>query len=134
MRCMKWRFDRTSLYWAALLFVLLVLLATAGAGMGWLRGFFGDVLAVIWLYFVFKTFIHARATVLAGAAFAMGVLLELGQYLVAYHHIHIPGRVLRIVLGSTADIWDVLAYALGAMAVLAMEAMRRRGFGKIVAD
>ena len=60
IRAMRWRFDPLSLAWAVALFLILVLLATVGARWGWVRSFFGDVLAVVWVYFVFKTAIGAR--------------------------------------------------------------------------
>jgi hypothetical protein len=124
IRAMRWRFDPLSLVWALALFVVLVLLATVGARWGWLRSFFGDVLAVVWVYFVFRTFIAARVLPLALAAFVVGLAVELGQYLASSWHLHIANRALRIVLGSTADWWDVLAYAIGFAAVLAAEALR----------
>jgi hypothetical protein len=121
---MRWRFDPLSLVWAVALFLVLVLLATVGARWGWLRSFFGDVLAVAWVYLVFKAFIAARVLPLALAALGVGLAVELGQFLASAWHLHIPNRALRIVLGSTADGWDVLAYAIGFAAVLAMEALR----------
>jgi hypothetical protein len=110
--------------WAVALFVVLVLLATVGAHWGWLRSFFGDVLAVVWVYFVFRMFIAARVLPLTLAALGVGLAVELGQYLASTWHLHIANRALRIVLGSTADWWDVLAYAIGFAAVLAAEALR----------
>jgi hypothetical protein len=124
IRAMRWRFDPLSLVWAVALFVVLVLLATVGAHWGWLRSFFGDVLAVVWVYFVFRMFIAARVLPLTLAAFGVGLAVELGQYLASTWHLHIANRALRIVLGSTADWWDVLAYAIGFAAVLAAEALR----------
>ncbi|MET3441922.1 hypothetical protein ABIC94_002703 [Variovorax paradoxus] len=121
---MRWRFDLLSLAWAVALFLVLVLLATVGARWGWLRSFFGDVLAVMWVYVVFKTFIAARVLPLALAALGVGLAVELGQFLASAWQLHIPNRALRIVLGSTADWWDVLAYAIGFLAVLAIEALR----------
>lgn len=126
IRAMRWRFDLLSLAWAVALFVLLVLLATVGARWGWVRSFFGDVLAVAWVYVVFKTFVAARVLPLALAAFGVGLLVELGQFLASTWHLHIPNRALRIVLGATADWWDVLAYAIGFVAVLAVEGAVRR--------
>jgi hypothetical protein len=107
IRAMRWRFDPLSLAWAVALFIVLALLATVGARWGWLRSFFGDVLAVVWVYFVFKTFIAARVLPLALAALGVGYAVELGQFLASAWHLHIPNRALRIVLGSTADWWDV---------------------------
>ncbi|MFS2206766.1 DUF2809 domain-containing protein [Variovorax sp. Varisp36] len=124
IRAMRWRLDPLSLVWAAALFFVLVLLATVGARWGWLRSFFGDVLAVVWVYFVFRTAIAARVWPLALAALGVGLAVELGQYLAAAWHLHIPNRALRIVLGSTADWWDVLAYVIGFGAVLAIEGLR----------
>jgi len=121
---MRWRFDPLSLVWAVALFLVLVLLATVGARWGWLRSFFGDVLAVAWVYLVFQTFVAARVLPVALAALGVGLAVELGQFLASAWHLHIPNRALRIVLGSTADGWDVLAYAIGFAAVLAVEALR----------
>nr|WP_225317557.1 DUF2809 domain-containing protein [Pseudomonas aeruginosa] len=61
---------------------------------------------------------------MATAAFAVGALLELGQYLAMQLHWQFSSPVLRIVFGSTADWLDILAYALGALLVWWLE--RRR--------
>ncbi|WP_354401683.1 DUF2809 domain-containing protein [Variovorax sp. OAS795] len=122
IRGMRWRFDPLSLAWAVALFLVLVLLATVGARWGWLRSFFGDVLAVAWVYVVFKAFVAARVLPLALAALGVGLAVELGQFVASAWHLHIPNRALRIVLGSTPDAWDVLAYLIGFAVVLAIEA------------
>ena len=121
-RTCRWRFDARAAIGALVVFALLVLLATAGARTGWLRGFFGDVLAVVWLYLCFKTVIGARPWPLALAAVGVGCALELAQYLARLWHLRIGHPVLRILLGSTPDWMDVLAYGLGGVAVLALEA------------
>ncbi|MDB5878504.1 MAG: hypothetical protein JWQ41_1918, partial [Variovorax sp.] len=69
---MTFRFNSRAFAASLLLFGLLVLLATFGARTGWLRSFFGDVLAVIWLYYLFKTVLAARPLPLAFAAFGVG--------------------------------------------------------------
>lgn len=121
----RWRFDPVAAACALGLFVVLVLLATVGAGWGYLRSFGGDVLAVAWVYCLFKAVCRAPVWVLALAALGVGVAVEAGQWLAAANHWHISSRALRIVLGSTADVWDVVAYALGAGLVLLVE--RRLG-------
>lgn len=118
---MTLRFDFRSLLIALILFVALVLLATVGAGLGWVRSFLGDTLAVVWVYFLLKTMLRAHVLTLAGLAFGMGAFVELGQYLAGELGWRIPNPVLRIVLGSTADWWDMLAYALGWGLVLLIE-------------
>ncbi|WP_233235706.1 DUF2809 domain-containing protein [Bordetella sp. LUAb4] len=118
---MKIQFNPRALVAAILLFVVLVVLATVGARWGWVRSFLGDTLAVIWVYYVFKTVLRAPVLLLASLAFGVGALVESGQYLVAQMGWRVPNPVLRVVLGSTADWWDVAAYALGGLAVLVIE-------------
>lgn len=131
---MTLRFSAVSLAVSLILFVLLAALAVFGADAGWLRNYFGDVLAVVWLYFVFATVVAARPVVLALAAFGVGCGLELMQYLVSLQHWQIPNRALRIVLGSTPDWMDVLAYGLGALAVLGIEALRAQVGGRTTSE
>ena len=123
-----WQFDPMAAIWTIVLFIALALLATVGAHLGLLRSFFGDVFAVIWVYAGFKTFIRAPNGWLACAAWAIGLLVEFGQYLSMLFHFRIANPILRAVLGSTPDWWDVLAYTLGLLAVLVIDAWwtRRR--------
>jgi hypothetical protein len=121
-----WRFHAGAFAWAVALFVVLVLLATVGARLGWVRSFLGDVLAVIWVYAGFRAFIAARPPWLAVAAWGVGLMVELGQYLSMVFHLRIDNRALRIVLGSTPDWWDVLAYTLGFVMVLAVSGWQGR--------
>lgn len=123
---MKLRFDREAALWAALIFIIEVLIATVWSHHPWLRGFVGDVLAVVWVYFLLKTVLKANTTGLALAAFAVGCGVELAQYVAAVNGWHVENRVLRIVLGSVADWMDVLAYAGGFVGVLALESLLAR--------
>ncbi|MCP1647049.1 MULTISPECIES: DUF2809 domain-containing protein [Pseudomonas aeruginosa group] len=115
---MQLRFDGRSAIFALLWFAVLVWLATAGAHLGWLRGFGGDVLAVIWLYCLLRAALDAPAHWLAAAALACGLLIEFGQFLAATFHWQIGNRALRIVLGATPDWLDVLAYCIGFALIL----------------
>lgn len=121
---MRLRFDARSALFALLGFAVLVWLATAGAQLGWLRGFGGDVLAVIWLYCLLRAALEAPAHWLAAAALACGLLIEFGQFLAATLHWQIGNRALRIVLGATPDWLDVLAYCIGFALILAVRQAR----------
>lgn len=118
---MSLRFDPASFVRAALLFVVLVLLATFGRDLGWVRSFLGDVLAVAWVFYVIRTFVEARASWIAAIAFATGAAVELAQFLLTSMDVQIPNRSLRIVFGATPDWWDILAYAIGAALVLGVD-------------
>lgn len=117
---------------AAMLALLLteVLIATIGRHIAWLRGFTGDVLAVVFVYFALKSALHVRPPLLACAALLVGLLVEVSQYLFKLNGWHIQNKVLRIIVGSTPDWWDVLAYCIGFGLILLGErlaAVRRNG-------
>ncbi|OOG44203.1 DUF2809 domain-containing protein [Polaromonas sp. A23] len=123
---MKLRFDREAALWACLILIVEVLIATVWAHHRWLRGFVGDVLAVVWVYFLLKVVIKANAFGLALVAFAVGCLVELAQYVATANGWHVQNPVLKILLGSVADWMDVLAYAGGFLLVLALESLFAR--------
>ena len=117
----KLRFDREAALWALFIFIIEVLIATVWSHHRWLRGFVGDVLAVVWVYFLLKTVVKANTLGLALVAFAVGCLVELAQYVASANGWHLQNRVLKILLGSVADWMDVLAYAAGLLLVLGLE-------------
>lgn len=122
----KLRFDREAALWALLIFIVEVLIATVWSHHPWLRGFVGDVLAVVWVYFLFKTVMKANTHALALAALAVGCIVELGQYVASANGWHIQSGVLKILLGSVPDWMDMLAYSVGFLLVLALEFLRAR--------
>lgn len=78
---MQFKFSLSALITTIAFFVALVTLATAGAGLGWIRSFIGDVIAVIFVYSALRIMIDGNRILLAVAAFLVGVAIELGQYL-----------------------------------------------------
>ncbi|MDX3988041.1 MAG: DUF2809 domain-containing protein [Achromobacter sp.] len=113
---------------AALLAVaaLLALIALYGAPYPFLRGFLGDVIAVGWAYLVYRTFIRAQVLPLAIAALLTGYAVEFGQYLARLYGWELQQPVLRVVLGSVPDWWDVLAYTVGFVVVLLLAGANQR--------
>ncbi|WP_436044405.1 DUF2809 domain-containing protein [Pseudoxanthomonas sp. LjRoot143] len=123
---MRWRFDPAVAGWAAGLFVLLVLLATVGAGLGWLRSFAGDIIAVVWVYCLLASVVWMRPPMRPLLALVAGLAVEAMQYVCQQTGWQVASPVLRIVLGSTPDLLDVVAYLIGfALACL----LERRGAG-----
>lgn len=121
---MSLRFDPASCVRAAILVVVLLLLATFGRDLGWIRSFLGDVLAVAWVYYIMRTVVAAKTSSIALFAFAIGAMVELTQYVMVHMDVEIPNPVLRVAFGATPDWWDVLAYAIGAVLVLGLDALR----------
>jgi len=123
---MRLTFNRPA--FAALLAVTVVevLIATLGKPYPLLRGFVGDVVAVGWAYLVYRSFIRAGVLPLAIAALLTGYAVEFGQYLARLFGWRLEQPVLRILLGSVPDWWDVLASTLGFFLVLLLAALRRQ--------
>lgn len=69
---------------------------------------------------------RAARPLVALAAFAVGCAVELGQYLVAANGWKLASPVLRTLLGSVPDWWDVLAYAAGFALIMVGQMLRRR--------
>ena len=123
---MRLTFNRSA--FAALMAVTVVeaLIATLGKPYPLLRGFVGDVVAVGWAYLVYRSFIRAGVLPLAVAALLTGYAVEFGQYLARHFGWRIEQPVLRVILGSVPDWWDVLAYTVGFFLVLLLAGMRAR--------
>lgn len=119
-------FNRSAFVALLAVTLLEVLIATLGRPYPLLRGFVGDVVAVGWAYLVYRSFIRAGVLPLVVAALLTGYAVEFGQYLARYLGWRIEQPVLRIVLGSVPDWWDMLAYTLGFFLVLLLAGIRRR--------
>jgi hypothetical protein len=81
-----------------------------------IRPFFGDLLVVVLLYFSFRTILKAKAFSVAIGVFLFAIGIEVLQYfqlaeLLGLEH----NGVARIILGSTFDWLDILAYSLGTL-------------------
>ncbi len=79
------------------------------------RPFVGDVLVVILLYAFVRTFLEpARPWVLALAILIFAYLIEVAQYFSFVSRLGLADIApVRIILGSTFDARDLLAYTLG---------------------
>ncbi len=106
-------FDQRALLITIALFCVEVSIATVFRHIGWLRGFVGDMLAVVFVYYGFKSFVRAPPLWLAIAALLVGYGVELSQYIAQANGWKISQPILRIVVGSTPDWWDVVAYTVG---------------------
>ena len=86
------------------------------------RPYFGDSLAVVAVYLALRAVTPLRVVMAVAIAFAFACAIEVGQF---FHLVDLLGlgtnRVARIVLGTTFAPTDFVAYAGGAVCVLAIE-------------
>lgn len=86
------------------------------------RPYGGDLLATVFLYCLLRSFVPGRIGRMVAAALLVSYLIEGLQHLdllprLGWQH----SRVARVVLGSHFSWGDMLAYSLGALAVLVAE-------------
>jgi hypothetical protein len=119
---LRWRYALA----AAAIFAVEVAIASF-VHDSFVRPYVGDSLAVALVYCVLRA--ATPLGVISAAAFALAIAfaVELGQLIGLLHLLGLDGsRLARIALGTDFEPLDFLAYATGALGVLAAERMRRR--------
>lgn len=91
---------------------------------GFVRAYVGDVLVIPLLYCFVRIFYTRRSVWLPAAVGGLGILAEGLQYADLCGRLGIPkGSLLGILLGSSADIRDVICYAVGVGLIYAAEGL-----------
>ncbi len=116
-------FNKKSFVINIVLFVCLVWIAVYVKD-SFIRPFLGDVLVVIWLYYFLESFINIQTKYLAPSVLVFAYGLEFAQYLDVVNFFEIENKIVKIVLGSTFDILDILAYSVGYGIVLIVKKFR----------
>lgn len=95
---------------------------------GFLRAYVGDVLVIPLLYCFVRIFYVRPAVWLPAAVGGLGIFAEILQFFDLCGLLGIPkGSLLGILLGSSADVADIVCYAAGVLLIYAAE----RCFGKV---
>ena len=93
---------------------------------GFVRHYLGDVLAVILLYALARAIFSVPPSNLPLKIFAFAAALELAQYLGAVQILGIENKILKIMIGGTFDLADLLCYAVGCILVDVYEKFEKR--------
>ncbi|MFT5820021.1 MAG: hypothetical protein ACI8ZM_001255 [Crocinitomix sp.] len=81
-----------------------------------IRPFIGDLLVVVLLYFSFRAVLKAKAFAVALGVFIFAVGIEVLQFFQLAELLGLENNgIARVILGSTFDWLDILAYALGTV-------------------
>jgi Protein of unknown function (DUF2809) len=114
-------FNRRYFLIAVILFFILVFIA-AFVRDRFIRPYFGDFLVVIFLYYFARSFFNLSPVKITIGVLLVAYLIELLQY---FHFVQTIGlgdvEIARIILGNGFEWWDIVAYTLGAITVLAIE-------------
>ena len=95
-----------------------------------IRPFVGDLLVVVLIYCLLRTLLVIPCYPLAIGVLVFAISVETGQY---FHLAELLGvghiRLARIIIGSTFDPKDLLAYLLGTVLIMASHAAREQWQG-----
>jgi hypothetical protein len=86
-----------------------------------IRGFIGDVLVVVLLYTFLKIFLKSNKTKIALGVLGFAFFIEILQLFKLVELFEIRSKVLRTVIGSVFDVWDLVAYTIGLVLILIFE-------------
>ena len=100
---------------------------------GFIRTFVGDVLVVILLYCFVAAFFTIERVKLAIGVLVFAFAVEVAQY---FEMVTLLGlekvKIARIVMGTTFDEKDLVAYVLGFMIILFVETIMKKSYDKNV--
>ena len=88
---------------------------------GFVRHYAGDVLAVILLYALARAIFSKPPSNLPLKIFAFAAALELAQYFGAVQILGVENKILKVMIGGTFDLTDLLCYAAGCVLAGAYE-------------
>ncbi len=103
-------------------FVLCVLIVMWFSNDLFVRGQVGDFIVVILIYFLVKSMIDVKSFLLAIATLVLSYLTEFLQYLSLVKYIGLEQSSLaKIIIGSTFDVNDLVAYTAGVICVYLLD-------------
>ena len=93
---------------------------------GFVRHYLGDVLAVILLYALARAIFSVPPSNLPLKIFTFAAALEIAQYFGVVQILGIENKILKIMIGGTSDLADLLYYAVGCILVGAYEKFEKK--------
>lgn len=93
-----------------------------------IRPYIGDLLVVILIYCFIKSFFRIPVLKLAAGVLLFAYTVEVLQHFNAVHILGLQSsRLARVIIGSSFEWMDILAYTLGILLVIAIERIRTAG-------
>lgn len=83
-----------------------------------IRPYVGDILVIICIYLLLRIIIPERVKYLSLYVLILAVMVEVMQYFNFTNMISGQSRILKIALGSTFDIKDIICYVIGYIIIV----------------
>ncbi|MBW4675600.1 MAG: DUF2809 domain-containing protein [Desmonostoc geniculatum HA4340-LM1] len=119
-------FNKKYFYLTLILFSIEVCIAVF-INDSFIRPFIGDVLVVILIYCFVRAFWNIHSSIVALSVFGFACTIEILQYFNFVNKLGLQKyKILAVALGSTFDWKDIIAYAIGSIAILWFENRKNR--------
>ena len=113
---MKFKFNLKYLLLSILIFLVEVLIATVLKDQFFIRAYLGDVIVVMLLYTLVKSFFITNDTKLILGIFAFSCLIEFAQFFKIADKLGFPeGSLMYVVVGNSFSWIDILCYGVGCL-------------------
>lgn len=113
---MKFKFNLKYLLLTIFIFFIEVLIATVLKNQFFIRAYLGDVIVVMLLYTLVKSFFIIDSTKLILGIFAFSCVVEFAQYFKLADKLGFPeGSLMYIVVGNSFSWIDILCYGVGCL-------------------
>jgi hypothetical protein len=113
---MKFKFNLKYLLLTIFIFLVEVLIATVLKNQFFIRAYLGDVIVVMLLYTLVKSFFIIDSTKLILGIFAFSCLVEFAQYFKLADKLGFPeGSLMYIVVGNSFSWIDIVCYGVGCL-------------------
>jgi hypothetical protein len=121
---MKLQIKKNYIIYATLLFITEALIAYY-LKTGFIRHTFGDYLVVILIYCFFKIFIRGYSNTIAIGVLVFAFIIEYAQYFDLIEILNPNNnQIIKLILGNTFQISDLIAYAMGIVTILIINRYR----------
>lgn len=115
------KFSKAYFFWFLILFIIEACIAFFIKD-GFIRHTFGDVLVVIMMYSLIKSFVKSEPIYVAILVLIISFCLEFSQLTNILHWLHIEdNKAAKLILGNTFHFTDLIAYTFGITIVLLIE-------------
>jgi len=112
----------------ALLFFVIEVMIALYVHDAIVRPYIGDYLVVMLIYCAVRSFIKAPTLIIAIGVLLFSYTIELLQYFHIVDRLGLANNAIaKTVLGYGFEWWDLLAYTLGVVTVLALDKSQERG-------
>lgn len=113
---MKFKFNLKYFFLTLLIFLVEVLIATVLKDQFFIRAYLGDVIVVMLLYTLVKSFFITNNTKLILGIFAFSCLIEFAQFFNIADKLGFqPGSLMYIVIGNSFSWIDIICYGVGCL-------------------